>query len=94
MKPNTWQGLTAEQITNFKSTGPWELFLNQEVGMRWDASWSLPGYVKDATFDWDFIGFPGGNQAIVFDVMVVSKTAANQQEAYNFAKWMTFSTVC
>jgi hypothetical protein len=24
--------------------------------------------------------------------MVVSATAANQQEAYNFAKWMTFST--
>ena len=92
MKPYTWQGLTDEQKTNFVSTGPWELFLNQEVGMRWDASWSVPNYVQNATFNWDFIGFPGGNQAIVFDAMVVSATAANQQEAYNFAKWMTFST--
>jgi len=92
MKPYTWQGLTDEQKTNFISTGPWELFLNQEVGMRWDASWSVPNYVQNATFSWDFIGFPGGNQAIVFDVMVVSATAANQQEAYNFAKWMTFSS--
>ncbi len=91
MKPYTWQGLTDEQKANFKSTGPWELFLNQEVGMRWDASWSVPGYVQNATFNWDFVGVPGGNQAVVFDVVGVSKTAANLQEAYNFAKWLSFS---
>lgn len=92
MKPYTWQGLTDEQKANFKSTGPWELFLNQEVGMRWDASWAVPGYVSGAAFEWDFIGVPGGNQALVADIMVVSKTAANVEEAYAFAKWMTFST--
>lgn len=91
MKPYTWQGLSDEQKANFKSVGPWELFLNQEVGMRWDASWAVPNYVQNATFDWDFIGVPGGNQAIVFDVMVVSKTTENLEAAYDFAKWMTFS---
>lgn len=92
MKPYTWQGLTDEQKANFTATGPWELFLNQEVGMRWDASWAVPAYVSDADFDWDFIGFPGGNQALVGDVIVVANTAANPDEAYQFAKWMTFST--
>jgi len=87
----TWQGLSDEQKKNFKSTGPWELFLNQEVGVRWDASWSVPGYVQNATFNWDFIGIPGGNQAVVFDVITVSKTTTNLEEAYKFAKWMTFS---
>jgi len=29
---------------------------------------------------------------LVTDVIVVSKTAANPDEAYNFAKWMTFSS--
>lgn len=91
LKPHTWQGLTEEQKPNFKSTGPWELFLNQEVGVRWDASWALPGYVQNATFDWDFIGIPGGNQAVVFDVVGVSKTTENLEEAYNFAKWLAFS---
>ena len=91
MKPYTWQGLTDEQKTKFKSQGPWELFLNQESGVRWDASWAAPGYIQNATFDWDFIGIPGGNQALVADVMVISKTTANLQEAYNFAKWMSFS---
>ncbi|MBK8986585.1 MAG: ABC transporter substrate-binding protein [Chloroflexi bacterium] len=92
MQQYTWQGLSEEQLTNFTATGPWELFLNQEVGMRWDASWSVPNYVQNATFDWDFIGIPGGNQALVADVIVVSQTAANLEEAYNFAKWMTFSS--
>lgn len=92
LKQYTWQGLSEEQLANFNSTGPWELFLNQEVGMRWDASWAVPGYVENAAFDWDFIGIPGGNQAMVADIMVVSKTTANLAEAYNFAKWMTFST--
>jgi len=89
--PYTWQGLTDAQKPNFKSAGPWELFLNQEVGAKWDASWNFGGWTKDATFNWDFIGIPGGNQAIVFDAMAIANTSANLQEAYNFAKWMTFS---
>lgn len=92
MKPFTWQGLSEDQKANFTSVGPWELFLNQEVGMRWDASWSIPGFVSNANFDWDFIGIPGGNQALVTDVLVVSKTTTNLDEAYRFAKWMSFST--
>jgi len=90
--PYTWQGLTDAQKKNFKSQGPWELFMNQEAGVRWDASWNVPGWVKDATFNWDFVGIPGGNQALVSDVIVVSKTAPDQQAAYDFAKWMTFSS--
>lgn len=92
MIPYTWQGLTDEQKANFKSQGPWELFTNQEVGVRWDASWNLPGWIQNADFNWDFVGIPGGGQAIVFDAMVVSKTAANVEAAYDFAKWMTFSS--
>lgn len=90
VKLHTWQGLTDEQKANFKSVGPWELFLNQEVGVRWDGGWAVPGYAA-ATFNWDFLGIPGGNQALVGDFIVVSATTANLEEAYNFAKWMTFS---
>jgi multiple sugar transport system substrate-binding protein len=92
MIPYTWQGLTPDQQKNFKSKGPWEMFANQEVGVRWDASWTIPDLVKNAKYNWDFVGIPGGNQCIVFDAMVISKTAANTQAAYDFAKWMTFSS--
>jgi ABC-type glycerol-3-phosphate transport system substrate-binding protein len=91
MVPHTWQGLSDAQKANFKSQGPWELFLNQESGVRWDGGWMVPTFAKQATFKWDFIGFPGGNQAMVGDFLVVSKTTANLEEAYKFAKWMSFS---
>uniref|UniRef100_UPI002ACDC3E4 ABC transporter substrate-binding protein n=1 Tax=Anaerolinea sp. TaxID=1872519 RepID=UPI002ACDC3E4 len=92
LKPYTWQGLTDEQKANFKSQGPWELFLNQEVGVRWEGGWNLPNFVQNATFEWDFVGIPGGTQALVMDIMAVSKTTKNLEEAYKFAKWMTFSS--
>lgn len=92
MIPYMWQGLTDEQKVNFKSVGPWELFSKQEVGVRWDASWNVPDWQKNLTFNWDFVGIPGGNQCMVIDRIVISKTAANYQEAYNFAKWMTFGS--
>ncbi|MCE7947536.1 MAG: extracellular solute-binding protein [Chloroflexi bacterium CFX4] len=91
VKPYTWQGLTDDQKPAFKSQGPWELFLNQEVGVRWDGGWAVPSYAERATFDWDFMGIPGGNQAMVADILVVSNTAPNLEAAYAFAKWMSFS---
>jgi hypothetical protein len=89
--PFSWNGLTDEQKTKFKSTGPWELFLNQEVGMRFEYSWAFPGFAKDAKFAWDFVGIPGGNQAVVFDFIGVGATTKNIEEAYKFAKWMGFA---
>jgi multiple sugar transport system substrate-binding protein len=47
--------------------------------------------VTSATFNWDFIGIPGGAQSLVLDPLAVSKTAPNLDEAYQFAKWMSFS---
>lgn len=91
VKPHTWQGLSDEQKANFKSTGPWELFLNQEVGIRWEGGWAVPNFAQNAPFEWDFIGVPGGNQALVADIIVVSKTAPDLEAAYDFAKWMTIS---
>jgi len=90
-KPLTWQGLTDAQKTAFISTGPWELFLNKEAGVRWDGAWMAPTFATTATFNWDFIGLPGGGQSLVLDLLAVSKTAPNLEEAYEFAKWMSFS---
>jgi ABC-type glycerol-3-phosphate transport system substrate-binding protein len=90
--PHTWQGLTEEQKPNFASQGPWELFLNQETGIRWDGGWAVPGYAQNATFNWDFMGIPGGNQAMVTDIIAISATSANLEAAYDFAKWMSFSS--
>lgn len=91
MRPYTWQGLSDDQKAAFASQGPWELFLNQEVGATWEGGWAVPGYAQNATFNWDFVGIPGGNQAMVADILVVSATSADMAAAYDFAKWMSFS---
>lgn len=91
LKGNTWQGLTDDQKPAFTAQGPWELFLNQESGVRWDGGWAVPAYAQNATFNWDFMGVPGGNQALVTDILVVSASSANLEAAYDFAKWMSFS---
>ena len=90
LKPHTYEGLTDEQKVNFKSQNTGELFLNQESSVRWDGGWMVPGFAA-ATFNWDFLGIPGGNQAMVTDLLVVSATSANPEVAYDFAKWMSFS---
>jgi multiple sugar transport system substrate-binding protein len=92
MRPHTWQGLSEDQRAAFASQGPWELFLNQESGAVWEGGWAIPGFAQNATFNWDFVGIPGGNQAIVADIIVVSATTPDLAAAYDFAKWMSFSS--
>jgi len=92
LQPHTWQGLSEDQMTAFTAQGPWELFLNQESGVRWDGGWAIPAYAENATFNWDFIGTPGGNQAMVTDILVISSSSENMEAAYDFAKWMSFSS--
>jgi len=89
LKPYTWQGLNPEQQAAIG--GPWEFAAKGKYGLRWDASWSYGYFAETATFDFDFVGIPGGTQALVADVMVVSKDTANLKESYRFAKWMSFS---
>lgn len=91
MRAHTWQGLSDDQKPNFASQGPWELFLNQESGAVWEGGWAVPSFATNATFNWDFVGIPGGNQAMVADILVVSATSADVAAAYDFAKWMSFS---
>jgi multiple sugar transport system substrate-binding protein len=92
MRPHTWQGLSDDQKTAFASVGPWELFLNQEAGAVWEGGWAVPNFAQNATFNWDFVGIPGGNQAMVADIIVISATTPDLEAAYDFAKWMSFSS--
>ncbi|KXK13448.1 MAG: family 1 extracellular solute-binding protein [Chloroflexi bacterium OLB15] len=92
MQPHTWQGLSDDQKAAFTSQGPWELFLNQESGAVWDGGWVVPSYSDNATFNWDFLGIPGGNQAMVTDIIAVSATASDLDAAYDFAHWMSISS--
>lgn len=82
--------LSEEQKANFNSENGWEAWMNGEIGIKWDGSWAAQGFTENASFETDFIGIPGGRGAITIDIIGISKTTEHPEEAYLFAKWMSF----
>ncbi|MFP7298882.1 ABC transporter substrate-binding protein [Neobacillus niacini] len=82
--------LTDEQKANFKGKDGNEVFLQSGLAIKWDGTWAVPNLTEKATFDWDFIGFPGGVTALAIDFAGISKSTKHPEEAYLFAKWMSF----
>ncbi|RLQ96623.1 ABC transporter substrate-binding protein [Falsibacillus albus] len=83
----TYETLTDEQKANFKGENPEEVWLQGGVAVKWDGTWAAP---QDASFDWDFIGIPGGRTVVTNDFVGISKSSKHPEEAYKFAKWMSF----
>ena len=47
--------------------------------------------VNQVTFDWDFIGTPGGRAVSTLDIIGISATTQHPEEAYALARWMGHS---
>ncbi|MEH6993540.1 extracellular solute-binding protein [Neobacillus drentensis] len=82
--------LTDEQKANFKGKDGNEVFLQGGLAIKWDGTWAAPDLTEKATFDWDFIGLPGGVTAVANDFVGISKSSNHPEEAYLFAKWMSY----
>jgi multiple sugar transport system substrate-binding protein len=85
-----FETLSEEQKTNFKGEDPDKAYLQGEIALRWDATWSLDYLTQNSDFEWDFIGVPGGRTITLNDFMSISKATEHPEEAYEFAKWMGF----
>lgn len=85
-----YESLAEDVRSTFNGAHSQEVWLNGQIAVRYDGTWSAND-LKNANFDYEFVGLPGGKNVIVNDFMGVSKNSANAEEAYNFAKWMTFS---
>jgi len=82
--------LTDDQKANFKGEHAGEVFAAGEIGLFWDGSWATTNFTENAGFDFDFIGIPGGRTVITNDLLGLSKSTKHAEEAYLFAKWMSF----
>lgn len=82
--------LSAEEQQNFKGTNGYEAWIEGEVAFKYDGTWAAQG-MSELPFNTKFVGLPNSKTVIVNDYMGVSKNAENAEEAYEFAKWMTFS---
>ncbi|PLR99073.1 ABC transporter substrate-binding protein [Bacillus sp. T33-2] len=82
--------LTDEQKANFKGKDGSETWIQGGIGLWWDGTFAAANFSEKAGFDWDFIGLPGGVTAIANDFIGISKTSKHPEEAYLFAKFMSF----
>ncbi|WP_423188866.1 ABC transporter substrate-binding protein [Alkalibacterium sp. f15] len=65
-------------------------FRNGQITYSFNGTWMNQSFTTETDFDWDFIGIPGGNNVIVNDFIGIAKSTENAEEAYEFAKFMSF----
>ncbi|MBS4204532.1 ABC transporter substrate-binding protein [Lederbergia citrea] len=85
-----YESLTDDQKANFNGENPEEVWMAGEIGLKWDGTWTSASLAENAGFEFDFIGIPGGRTVITNDLLGISKSTKHAEEAYLFAKWMSF----
>lgn len=86
-----YNALADEQKTNFTGTNGWETWVNGEVAFKWEGTWAANSLLTEMPFKSEFIGIPGGRNVIVNDYVGISASTQNEEAAYEFAKYMSFS---
>lgn len=87
----SYSGLSAEEQEALGPVGENETWCRGQVAMKWDGTWVIPDMVKQSTFAKRFIGVPGGKTVVTGDYMAINPATSYPEEAYELAKWMTFS---
>lgn len=86
-----YNALTDEEkakIAGSKDANGWQ---TGHVAIDWDGTWMLPDFKRDLNFSYSFVGIPNGRTPITLDYVGIAKSTKHAQEAYEFAKWMSFS---
>ncbi|MFC5466566.1 ABC transporter substrate-binding protein [Lederbergia graminis] len=86
----SYDNLTDEQKANFKGEDGNQVWFEGDIGIKWDGSWAVSSLVENSSFEFDFIGIPGGKIVITNDLLGISQTTKHAEEAFIFAKYMSF----
>jgi multiple sugar transport system substrate-binding protein len=85
----TYDSLSDEQKAQYNAGWFGDVWNQGKIAVRWDGTWATRDY-STRNFKSKFIGVPGGRFVLVGDFMGISKSSAHPEEAYTFAKFMTF----
>lgn len=86
-----WSGLSEDQRESaFGTTDSTDAFRNGQMAFWWNGTWMNGQFADQLTFDWDFVGAPGGRSVLAMDVLAVAATSEHPEEAFLFAQWMGF----
>ncbi|UUX34994.1 ABC transporter substrate-binding protein [Fundicoccus culcitae] len=65
-------------------------FRSGQVAFNYDGTWQNATLADQANFEWSFIGLPGDRNAIVNDFLGIAANTEYPEQAYAFAKFMSF----
>lgn len=65
-------------------------FRSGNVAFMFDGTWMNDALTREADFEWDFVGVPGGTSILINDFLAIAKNTEHPEEAYEFAKFMSF----
>lgn len=86
----TFEGLNSDQRSNFGVESDWEAWNAGKIGMCYDATYACDSLAKERPFTSEFVGLPNGKLVIIPDYQFIGKTTKYPQEAYDFAKFMSY----
>ncbi|MGB9613979.1 MAG: ABC transporter substrate-binding protein [Fervidobacterium sp.] len=90
-----WQGkyvydaLPDEQKKQYNAGWYGDVWNQGKIAIRWSGTWDTPSF-STLPFKSRFIGVPGGRIPVVGDFFVISKTTKYPNEAFMFAKFVTY----
>src|SRR5690606_4798057 len=90
----SYDNLTDEQKANFKGEDGNQVWFEGDIGIKWDGSWAVSSLVENSSFEFDFIGIPGGKIVITNDLLGISQTTEHAEEAFIFAKYKIGRASC
>ncbi|SEM51669.1 carbohydrate ABC transporter substrate-binding protein, CUT1 family [Paenibacillus sp. cl141a] len=85
----TFDSLSEDEKAKYNATWHGDVWNQGKVAVRWEGTWATKDF-SNLNFKSKFIGIPGGKFILIGDFIGISKSTEHQQEAYEFAKYMTF----
>lgn len=85
-----WLTLSEEQKAQSAGAeaGDYDAWRQGYTAMWYDASYCCEGYVRDLSYNVEFIGLPEGKSVIIPDYCFISSTTQHPEEAWEFVKYM------
>ncbi|MCL2404333.1 MAG: extracellular solute-binding protein [Defluviitaleaceae bacterium] len=74
---------------NFPAGNALGAFLDGQMAFFYGGSWNIDVMVNQTSFDWAFIGVPGGRSIITLEVLGIASSTNHPEEAYMLARWMS-----
>lgn len=86
----SFDALTEDEKAAFGVGGDWDAFVNGMLAMKYDATWNAGFFGNELDWNIKFITLPEERSVIIPDYICVAKSTEHPQEAFDFAKFMSY----